>query len=360
MENKNNYVVIMAGGIGSRFWPVSRNALPKQFLDFLGIGKSLLQLTYERFLSVCHKENILIVTNEQYATIVQQQLPDIADEQVLKEPMRKNTAPCIAYAAFKILLKNPKANIIIAASDHFIQKENIFLEVLRKGLEHVSKHNHLVTLGIQPTRPDTGYGYIQFLEENESGVHKVKTFFEKPERELAEQFIKTGEFLWNSGMFVFNVKTIIKAFEQLLPEMFEAFVGYEKKLWGKDEKKFIEHVYTLCTNISIDVGIMEKSVNVRVIPSNFGWSDVGTWASLYEHTSHDYHGNSVSGKNVMTYDAHNNIINVPDKKLVIVQGLENYIVVDTADALLICDKANEQKIKDFTADVKRTKGDKFL
>ncbi len=350
----------MAGGIGSRFWPVSRNAFPKQFLDFLGTGKSLLQLTYERFQSVCPPENIYIVTNEQYAGIVKEQLPQMQDEQVLQEPLRKNTAPCIAYAAFKIFLKNPKANIIIAASDHFILKENVYIEVLRKGLDYVSKNNHLVTLGIEPSRPDTGYGYIQYLEDNENGVHKVKTFFEKPDKELAEQFIKTGEFLWNSGMFIFNAKTIVKAFEAHLPEVFEAFAGYEKKLHTADEKKFVENAYTLCTNVSIDVGVMEKSSNVRVIPSNFGWSDVGTWASLYELTPHDYHGNSVAGKNVMTYDAHNNIIHASDKKLVVVQGLENYIVVDTPDALLICDKNNEQKIKDFTADIKRMKGDKFL
>jgi mannose-1-phosphate guanylyltransferase len=360
MEQKNNYVVIMAGGIGSRFWPVSRNAFPKQFLDFLGTGKSLLQLTFERFQAICPKENILIVSNEQYAAIIKEQLPEISDEQVLLEPQRKNTAPCIAYASLKILLKNPKANIIVAASDHYILKESVYLDVLRKGLEYVTKHNHLLTIGIQPTRPDTGYGYIQYLDENENGIHKVKTFFEKPNKELAEQFIKTGEFLWNSGMFLFNAKTIIKAFETYLPEVFEAFAGYEKKLTPKDEKKFIENAYTLCTNISIDVGVMEKATGVRVIPASFGWSDVGTWASLYELTPHDYHGNSVAGKNVMTYDAHNNIINVPDKKLVIVQGLENYIIVDTPDALLICDKSNEQKIKDFTADVKRMKGDKFL
>jgi mannose-1-phosphate guanylyltransferase len=358
--NTNNYVIIMAGGIGSRFWPVSRNNHPKQFLDFLGTGKSLLQLTVDRYAALCPPEQVYIVTNEIYADLIKIQLPDFKDEQVLYEPMRKNTAPCIAYASLKISLKNPKANIIVAAADHFILKENVYHEVVRKGLEHVSKHNHLVTLGIQPTRPDTGYGYIQYMEENEGGIHKVKTFFEKPDKDLAVQFIKTGEFLWNSGMFIFNVKSIIKAFEQLLPEVFEAFAGYEKKLYTKDEKKFIEHAYTLCTNVSIDVGVMEKASNVRVIPASFGWSDVGTWASLYELTEHDYHGNSVSGKNVMMYDAQNNIVNVPDKKLVILQGLDNYIVVDTPDALLICEKTQEQKIKDFTADVKRMKGDKFL
>jgi mannose-1-phosphate guanylyltransferase len=339
---------------------VSRNAQPKQFLDFLGTGKSLLQLTFERYAAICPPENIYIVTNEAYASLIAKQLPHVNSEQVLYEPMRKNTAPCIAYASFKILLQNAKANIIVAASDHFILKESAYIETLRKGIEYITKHNHLVTLGIQPTRPDTGYGYIQYMEENESGIHKVKTFFEKPDKELAIQFIKTGEFLWNSGMFIFNVKTIVKAFEQLLPEVFEAFSGYEKKLNTKEEQKFIEHAYTLCTNISIDVGIMEKASNVRVIPSSFGWSDVGTWESLYALQTHDYHGNAVAGKNVILYEAHNNVINVPDKKLVIVQGLDNYIVVDTSDALLICDKNNEQKIKDFTADVKRMKGDHYL
>ncbi len=360
-DPNNTFVVIMAGGIGSRFWPVSRNAHPKQFLDILGTGSSLLQLTYNRFGYLCPPENIYIVTNENYREMVKSQLPDLKDDQLLCEPMRKNTAPCVAYACSKIQVVNPKANIVIAASDHIILKEANYIEVVRRALEYVAKNSQLVTLGMKPTRPDTGYGYIQYIEEkDDQGIHKVKTFTEKPNRELAEQFISSGDFLWNSGMFIWNVKTIMKAFSQNLPEVADSFKDGEKYFFTAEEAKFIEKAYSLCTNISIDFGIMEKASNVRVIPANFGWSDVGTWASLYELHSHDYHGNAVTGKNVMMYDAQNNMVHVNDQKLVIIQGLENYIVVDTPDALIICEKDQEQKIKDFTSDVKRMKGDKFL
>jgi mannose-1-phosphate guanylyltransferase len=360
-QDNNTYVVIMAGGIGSRFWPVSRNAFPKQFIDIMGVGKTLLQLTYERFLPICKKENIFIVSNEQYRDLIAEQLPDLNLNQLLCEPMRKNTAPCVMYACTRIKMLNENANIIIAASDHFITKINAYHQVLQKALEHVSKHNHLVTLGIEPTRPDTGYGYIQFEQmEKDGGVHKVKTFTEKPNYELAVQFIKSEEFLWNSGMFIWNVKTILKAIEQHLPEVTEAFKDAEKHLTKKSEAKFIADAYSQCTNISIDFGVMEKAKNVRVIPSGFGWSDVGTWDSLYNLKQKDYYDNAVSGKNVFCYDAQKNMVHVPDKKLVIIQGLDNYIVVDTPDALLICSKTSEQKIKDYTADVKKTLGDKFL
>lgn len=357
----NNYVVIMAGGIGSRFWPMSRNNQPKQFLDVLQCGKSLLQLTYERFSKFIPHENIFVVTNEHYQTITEEQLPNLSKKQLLLEPSRKNTAPCVAYACQYIAHINPKANIVIAASDHFIVKERTFIDVVEKALAHVATHNHLVTLGIRPTRPDTGYGYIQFVDDaNDTGINKVKTFTEKPNFELAEQFLKSGEFLWNSGMFVWNVNTIINAIHQHMPEIFEAFKGFEKVIDTKDESKFLEKAYSICPNTSIDFGVMEKASNVRVIPSNFGWSDVGTWASLYSLREQDYHGNAVNGKQVMLYDATNNMIHVPNEKLVIIQGLEDYIVIDTNDVLLICAKDQEQKIKDFTIDIKRNKGDKFL
>jgi mannose-1-phosphate guanylyltransferase len=357
----NTYVVIMAGGIGSRFWPVSRNNFPKQFLDILGVGKSLLQLTYERFLPICKPENIFVVTNIQYENLVIEQLPQLGKEQLILEPVRKNTAPCIALASYKINEINPKANIIIAASDHLILNESVYLEVIKQGLLYVTKKNHLLTLGIRPTRADTGYGYIQYVDDNnDTGVFKVKTFTEKPTKELAEQFVKSGEFLWNSGMFLWNVKTILKAIQNYTPDIFEAFKGFEKVIGKKNEKEFVSQAFSVCANISIDFGIMEKASNVRVIPSKFGWSDVGTWASLYEIMKHDFLGNAVTGNQVMVYDAHNNMINVPNDKLTIIQGLSNYIVVDTPNALLICEQTSEQKIKDFTVEVKRNGGDKYL
>ncbi|MCX8479604.1 MAG: mannose-1-phosphate guanylyltransferase [Chitinophagales bacterium] len=361
LHSENNFVVIMAGGVGSRFWPMSRNNRPKQFLDVLASGKTLLQLTYERFLKICNPENIFIVSNEQYKGLIAEQLGDVPESQFLFEPSRKNTAPCIAYACHFIAKKNPKANIVIAASDHYIVREKVFLEVVEKALTHVATHNHLVTLGIHPTRPDTGYGYIQFIDEkNDQGIYKVKTFTEKPNFELAVQFINSGEFLWNSGMFVWNVNTIINAIHQHMPDIFEAFKGYEKVIGTKDESKFLDKAYSICPNTSIDFGVMEKASNVRVIPSNFGWSDVGTWKSLYSLREHDYHGNAVNGKQVMLYDATNNMIHVPDEKLVVIQGLEDYVVIDTPDVLLICAKDQEQKIKDFTIDIKRNKGERFL
>lgn len=362
MQNTaNNYVVIMAGGIGSRFWPMSRNNHPKQFLDVLQSGKSLLQLTFERFAKFIPSENIFIVTNESYRNLVEEQLPTLKKSQFLFEPSRKNTAPCVAYACHFIAHINPKANIVIAASDHYIVKEKVFVDMVEKALSHVATHNHLVTLGIRPTRPDTGYGYIQFVQEsNDAEIYKVKTFTEKPNFELAVQFVNSGEFLWNSGMFVWNVNTIIHAIHQHMPEIYEAFKGYEKVIGSKDEANFIEKAYSICPNTSIDFGVMEKATNVRVIPSNFGWSDVGTWTSLYTLREHDYYGNAVNGKQVMLYDASNNMIHVPDEKLVVIQGLEDYIVIDTPDVLLICAKDQEQKIKDFTIDIKRKKGEKFL
>jgi mannose-1-phosphate guanylyltransferase len=357
----NNYVVIMAGGVGSRFWPMSRNNHPKQFLDVLKSGKSLLQHTFERFAKFIPEEQIFIVTNESYRNLVREQLPTIAANQLLLEPSRKNTAPCVAYACQYIAHLNPKANIVIAASDHYIVKEKTFIEVVEKALSHTATHNHLVTLGIRPSRPDTGYGYIQYVnEENGNGICKVKTFTEKPNFELAVQFVNSGEFLWNSGMFVWNANTILNAIHLHMPDIFEAFKGFEKVIGTNDEHKFLDKAYSICPNTSIDFGVMEKASNVRVIPANFGWSDVGTWKSLYALREHDYDGNAVNGKQVMLYDATNNMIHVPDEKLVVIQGLEDFIVIDTNDVLLICPKDQEQKIKDVTIDIKRKKGDKFL
>ena len=359
--DKNNYVVIMAGGIGSRFWPASRTALPKQFLDILGTGKSLIQQTFDRFLKFIPRENIYIATNEDCVDLVKEHIKGIDDQQILPEPARKNTAPCVAYAAYKIEKINSKANIIVAPSDHIILDEDEYIRIATKALEFVDENEVLATMGILPTRPDTGYGYIQFSDhEPVVGINKVKTFTEKPSKEVAETFVESGDFLWNAGIFVWNVKTIIKAFESFLPEISDAFEEIKKKLGTTNEIEAVSEAFALCPNISIDFGVMEKASNVFVLPSNFGWSDLGTWASLFAEKEKDYLNNAVNGKHVMIYDAGNNMINVPDHKMVVIQGLENFIVVDTEDVLLICSKDEEQKIKEITNDIKRQKGSNYL
>lgn len=353
----------MAGGVGSRFWPMSRNAHPKQFLDILGTGKSLLQQTYERFLSVCPKENIIIVTNADYTDLVQSQLPDINADQILAEPFRKNTAPCILYAAKKIALRNPKANIVVAPSDHVILKEEAFIRAIQQGLEFTSDKDVLLTLGIQPSRPDTGYGYIQFVGDksnDENKISKVKTFTEKPNLEMAKFFLQSGEFLWNAGIFLWNVQSILKAFEMYLPDMYAIFDAEENIYDTENENEFIHQAFHQCTNISIDFAVMEKANNVHVMSAEFGWSDLGTYGSLYEHVKHDENQNAIVGKYVMTYDTKNCIVNVPKDKLVVLQGLDDYIVVESDSILLVCKKSDEQQIRQFVNDVKLKRGDKFV
>jgi mannose-1-phosphate guanylyltransferase len=359
---QKNYAAIMAGGIGSRFWPASRTQKPKQFLDILGTGETLLQSTFRRFLRICDKDNIFILTNADYIDLVKEQLPEINEANILAEPARKNTAPCIAYASYKIQQLDPNANIIVAPSDHIILKEDEFERITKRAFDFVSKNDALCTLGILPTRPDTGYGYIQYHEDiADDEVYKVKTFTEKPNKETAEQFIESGDFLWNAGIFIWNVKNIISAFENHLHEVSDAFSDVIQYFNSEKENLAIDKAFAECPNISIDFGIMEKAENVYVLPADLGWSDLGTWASLYAEKDKDYLQNAVSGKQVIIYDSYNNIINVPDGKLVVIEGLENYIVVDTADVLLICNKDNEQKIKDFTHDIKNNKGgEKYL
>jgi mannose-1-phosphate guanylyltransferase len=359
--NKNTYAAIMAGGIGSRFWPASRTSEPKQFLDILGTGRTLIQSTYDRFLKICPKENIYILTHTDYIELVKKQLPDITDDRILTEPARKNTAPCIAYNAFKINKANPEANIIVAPSDHIILNEDEFVRITELAVDFVSKNDALATLGIRPTRPDTGYGYIQFFEkETSEGIHKVKTFTEKPQKEVAKQFLESGDFLWNSGIFIWNVKSILSSLEKNLLEVYDAFVEAEPDMFTQNEGEAVEKAFITCPSISIDYGIMEKAGNVYTLPSSFGWSDLGTWASLYAEKEKDYLKNAVNGKNVVVYDSNNNIINVPNEKLVVIQGLENFIVVDTSDVLLICSKDEEQRIKEFTHDIKMNRGEKYL
>lgn len=352
-----------AGGIGSRFWPMSRNANPKQFLDILGVGKSLLQLTYDRFLKICPKENIYVVTNEAYTSLVIKQLPGIDPERVLSEPHRKNTAPCIAYATYKISAVNPKANIVVAPSDHVILKEDEFVKAISKGLDFVSNNDSLLTLGIHPGRPDTGYGYIQFIDDkvqDENKISRVKTFTEKPNLEMAKFFLQSGEFLWNAGIFLWNASAIHKAIHDHLPEIDALFSEAASRFNHPEENDYVRTAYEQCTNISIDFGVMEKAKNVFVLSADFGWSDLGTYGSLYEHIRHDTNGNAVVGKNVMIYDSKNCFVSVPKDKLVVLQGLDDYIVVESDNVLLVCRKQDEQQIRQFVNDVKLTKGDKFV
>lgn len=361
---KNKYCVIMAGGIGSRFWPMSRTAHPKQFMDILGTGQTLLQQTYNRFLKLCPKENIYIVTNDTYVPLVKEQIQGITDEVILSEPMRKNTAPCVAYACYKIAQQNPDALTVIAPSDHLITKEDTFVKAIKSCYRKAASEDCLVTLGIRPSRPDTGYGYIQYvaseMEEDDERIKKVKTFTEKPDLEMAKFFLQSGDFLWNAGIFIWSVKSVIKAFETHSPEMAQLFSGGAAFYNTPKEDEFIANVYARCKNISIDYAIMEKAENVYVRSSVIGWSDLGTWGSLYQHIPRDADKNAVVGKNVITYNSKNCIVNVPKDKLVILQGLEGYIVVESDGILLVCKKEDEQQIKNFVNDVKVTKGDKFV
>jgi mannose-1-phosphate guanylyltransferase len=360
--DKHNYVAIMAGGIGSRFWPKSRQDYPKQFLDILNTGKTLIQWTFERFYSFIPLENIYIVTSQEYIDIVKEQLPTLPVENILGEPSRKNTAPCIAYISFKLHQKDPHASLIIAPSDHIITDNVAFNKVCREALSFVNKHKAFITLGIKPSHPNTGYGYIQHEQQSVTdNVYKVKTFTEKPNLELAKTFLESGDFLWNAGIFVWQVKNILSAFEKYLPEMYDVFLSDKDKFNTPQEKKALEHIYPLCTNISIDFGIMEKADNVYVIPSSFGWSDLGTWNSAYENLDNkDEQQNAFAGDNVIAINAGKNVVHAPVDKLVVLQGLDDFIIVDTDDVLLICKRENEQQIKEYVAEVRKEKGDKFL
>lgn len=359
---KNFYAVIMAGGIGSRFWPVSRTAHPKQFIDILGTGKTLIQQTYQRFLKIVPPENIYIVTNNNYTQLVKEQIPELADEQILAEPVMRNTAPCVAYASHKIAKLNPDAAIVVSPADHLILDTDEFVRNINYSLDAASRMSCLITLGIKPSRPDTGYGYVQFTSQKlEGDLHKVKTFTEKPNLELAKTFVQSGEFLWNAGIFVWSAASIISAFEQHLPEMNDVFKEGDNKYNTDAERPFIQHAYYQCTNISIDYGIMEKASNVYVLPTDFGWSDLGTWASVYQLSEKDYLGNAViPSDRVIMYDSANCMVNVPAEKLVILQGLDDYIVVESNNTLLICQKSQEQKVKQIVADVKSIYGQEYI
>ncbi len=362
--DSNNYVVIMAGGVGERFWPLSRESRPKQFIDILGTGKTLLQQTYERFLDACDKENIFIVTNKRYRSLVREQLPELGHDRLICEPARKNTAPCIAYAAYKIHDLNPQANMVVAPSDHIILKEDIFTDIIRSALQAAAHDTRLFTLGIKPNRPDTGYGYIQFKDDSyypdDERLKKVKTFTEKPDEELAQSFLDSGDFLWNSGIFIWSVESIINAFDQYQPEISYVFREALGKYNTSEEQAYMDVAYTSCKSISIDYAIMEKADNVYVFVSDFGWSDLGTWGSLFDARDKDEDNNAVIGERAMLYDSRDCIINIPDDKLVVIQGLDDYIVSEADNALLICKKSQEQQIRKFVNDIRLQKGDAFI
>lgn len=358
--DKHLYVAIMAGGVGSRFWPGSREARPKQFLDMLGVGKSLLRLTFERFQAICPTANILVVTNTMYKSQVQAQLPELADNQVLCEPSRNNTAPCIAYAAFRLRAADPKATLIVAPSDHVVLRPDAFSERVLTAVDFARQHGGLVTLGIQPSRPDTGYGYIQSGEALEGGIHKVLRFTEKPDLATAQRFLKEGHYLWNAGIFVWTVGDLLDAFDRYtpnIPAIFNKGIG----LYGTPaEQAFIDEHYPTTPNISIDYAILEKADNVYTLPSEFGWSDLGTWASLHAECPKDENDNVIQGHKVIALDVDNCLVRVPNEKLVVIKDLHDYIVVDEGDVLLIYPKSKEQEIKQVTATVREMYGAQYL
>lgn len=351
----------MAGGIGSRFWPMSQESHPKQFLDVLGIGKTLIQMTYERLKKLVPDSQIYVVTNARYADLVKEQI-GIPFGQILTEPMRKNTAACIAYASHKIYNLNPNANLIVAPSDHLIMKEDKFVDIVNIALEKSLSEECLVTLGIKPSRPDSGYGYIQFENGRDilmGEVRKVRHFTEKPNRELAEIFLKSGDYYWNSGIFIWTAKTIIDSLQKFKPKLNELFTSKGNDYNTSEEQTFINSAFYNCEDISIDFAVLENAKNVHVVLANFGWSDLGTWGSLYTHLEQDVEGNAVIGDRVHMFESENCIVNMPDGKMVVLQGLEDYIVVEAHDTLMVVKKNHEQRIKGYLKEIKKKDPDYF-
>lgn len=354
----------MAGGVGERFWPVSRTNKPKQFIDILGIGETLIQNTFKRLRKISPAENILVVTSIKYKELVISQLPDIPLENILFEPARRNTAPCIAYACHKIATKNPNATVLIAPSDHVILDVPNFIHVAKSALQAASQNPWLLTLGITPSRPDTGYGYIKYLRgtpyPKDESIAKVGNFTEKPNLEIAEEFLKSGDYLWNSGIFIWSIPSIMTALKKYLPEINELFEEGKEFYYTHKEKKYIEKIYSLCRSISVDYGIMEKAENVYVLKSDFGWSDLGTWGSIYAFLNKNEDNNVIAGKNMHAYNTKNSIIDVPSCKIVAVQGLDGYIVIERDGVLLICKQQDESRIRDIVNDIRIKTGEEFV
>lgn len=364
MDINNNYCVIMAGGSGTRFWPLSKASRPKQFLDVADTGKTFIRHTYERFSKIVPQENILIVTSERYRDLVREQIPELEQKNLLLEPYMRNTAPCIAYATYTLLQRNPDAKMVVTPSDHFITDEDQFISTIRQNLEYIDSNDVLMTLGVIPTRPDTNYGYIQAVGGKDAYKKAepmpVKTFTEKPDKELAQVFISTGEFLWNSGVFIWKAQTIRQEMEKHLPEVAGLFKGWESTIGSDSEGEFISRIYSDCTNISIDYGVMEKTDNVWICPVSFGWSDIGTWESLYNFVPFkDEDGNVITAEKTLTENTRDVLIISPEKKkLIAVKGLENFIIIDTDQVLMICPK-DDRQFKDFMSGIAMPEYEKY-
>ena len=359
MDN-NRYCVIMCGGVGSRFWPFSKAAKPKQFIDFFGTGRSLLQTAFDRMQGIVPIDNIILLTNENYESLIIEQLPEIKRDQILLEPARRNTAPCIAWAAHHIKAINPDAKMMVAPSDHLIINVERFKDSVIKAFDFIETRDALVTMGIKPSRPETGYGYIQVGEPVEGNFSTVKTFTEKPNEDLARVFLESGEFFWNSGMFFWSADSIIKALNDCAPDVNTIFEQGQSYFGTPDEREFINANFAACPSISIDFAVMEKAPNVYVETVDFGWNDLGTWRSLYDHSPKNKDGNVTQNCKALMYNSHNNLVAVKGDKLIVASGLEGYIVADVDDALLIVPLEEEQKIKQYVNDMKSKFGDKYL
>ena len=354
MTLQHNHLVIMAGGVGSRFWPMSTVERPKQFIDVLGVGRTLIQMTADRFKGICPPENIWVVTNKRYADIVKEQLPEMLPENILLEPCRRNTAPCIAYVSWRIKLKDPKANIVVTPSDHLVVNISEFQRVINESLHFTAESDSIVTLGMKATRPETGYGYIQAdLSSNtlrNKEIYRVDAFHEKPDLTTATRYLSESNFFWNAGIFIWNVETIVNALRIYAPRINNIFERMQKVLGTSQEQETIDKSYPDCDNISIDYAVMEKAEEIFVYPADFGWSDLGTWTSLLMQTKRDLNGNGVIAPNVKTYETHNCIIHATGEKQVIIQGLEDYIVAEHDGRLLVCKLSEEQRIRNFIED----------
>lgn len=364
MNRKNCYCVIMAGGAGTRFWPVSRTSRPKQFLDVADTGKTFIRQTYERFMKIVPLENILVVTAERYRDLIEEQLPELESCNLLLEPYARNTAPCIAYATYTLLKRDPDAHVVVTPSDHIIEDDDLFVRTISAAFDYVDRHDVLMTLGVVPTRPDTNYGYIQAYGGKDAYMKKepiqIKTFTEKPDRELAKVFISTGEFFWNAGIFLWKAETIRKEMEKHLPEVTGLFAGWENAIGSKIESEFIVRAYTDCINISIDYGVMEKTDRAWIYPVQFGWTDIGTWESLYTYMpGKDRHGNALDAEKTLIENTSNVMVVSPcRKKLVAIKGLEDYMIIDTDDVLMICPK-DDKKFKDFISGIAMPEYEKY-
>lgn len=354
MNEKNNHLVIMAGGTGSRFWPMSTPDSPKQFIDVLGCGRTLLQLTADRFRGLCPPENVWVVTSAKYADTVKEQLPDMADDHILREPCRRNTAPCIAYVSWKIKARNPRANVVVTPSDHIVTDTEEFRRVVASAMKFTATSDAILTLGMKPTRPETGYGYIEadlsYASPTNREVYRVYSFKEKPDLETARRYVEQKNFFWNAGIFIWNVSTVVNALRVYQPALSKVFERMLPDYYTEREQELIDRNFPLCENISIDYAVMEKADEIFVFPADFGWSDLGTWGSLHANLPRDAHDNALIGEHIRMVESKGCIVHATQEKRVVVQGLEGYIVAEKDDSLLICRLSDEQRIREFAAE----------